>query len=203
MRSLRRSCARRWPEGSCPLRDLPEPAHEGREAPGSPQWRGRRPCPERGHRIGSRGVQGQSVIELVGFMRGWQGLIEKRYLDLGRIAIDGSIGGTVLKSSRVRLDKTPGNVEAALHHLRDLRIDGLIVIGGDDTLSNSLLLAEFPQVLIAKTIDNDIGIMGEGPGPVRRENIVNWFTLGFPTAARRICAFVSLREGREVDRLFP
>lgn len=128
------------------------------------------------------------AIELFGFVRGWQGIINKEYVSLSHVAIDPLIGGTLLKSSRTNLATIPDGVSHTQRSLRQLGIDGLIVIGGEDTLSNCFTLPEMPQVLISKTIDNDVGII-DGTG------IVNYFTLGFPTAARKISSFVSLQEG--------
>ena len=50
------------------------------------------------------------------------------------------------------------DVNSIITNLLDrLNIDGLIVIGGEDTLSNAFLFQDFPIVLISKTIDNDVG----------------------------------------------
>jgi 6-phosphofructokinase 1 len=129
-------------------------------------------------------------VELLGFVRGWQGVIENRWLSLSGVHIDQSIGGTILKSSRIRLDGIGRGIERAMQALHDRNLDGLIVIGGEDTLSNCFSLPDFPMVLISKTIDNDVGRIEAGGA-----DILNYFTLGFPTAARRITSFASLREG--------
>jgi phosphofructokinase len=45
------------------------------------------------------------------------------------------------------------------HRLRQLRIDGLICIGGDGTLNGLQPLADrLPTVLAPKTIDHDLGL---------------------------------------------
>jgi len=131
--------------------------------------------------------------ELIGFLHGWSGLIEGRYVELSKINIDPLIGGTILKSSRVSLEKVPDGVKKAKENFKKLDLDGLIVIGGEDTLSNSFNFSDIPQVLISKTIDNDVGMIRFD----RNDSfeIVNYFTLGFPTAARKISSFVSLKEG--------
>jgi ATP-dependent phosphofructokinase / diphosphate-dependent phosphofructokinase len=48
--------------------------------------------------------------------------------------------------------------ETVVANLEDLRIDALIPIGGDDTLSYAAVLnqAGFPQIAIPKTMDNDV-----------------------------------------------
>jgi 6-phosphofructokinase len=130
----------------------------------------------------------ENGTELIGFMHGWSGLIDGRYVELSKINIDPMIGGTILKSSRVSLEKVSGGAEKAKENFKRLSLDGLIVVGGEDTLSNSFCLPDIPQVLISKTIDNDVGIISS-------TGIINYFTLGFPTAARKISFFVSLKEG--------
>lgn len=127
-------------------------------------------------------------VELVGIVKGWQGLLECDTLDLNELVLDPAIGGTVLKSSRVNLAKVDNAHSKAKKNLDSLHLDGLIVIGGEDTLSNAFHLVDIPQVLISKTIDNDVGINEAG-------RIVNYFTLGYPTAAEKISSFVSLKEG--------
>ncbi len=130
----------------------------------------------------------ESGVEVVGIIGGWQGLLDKATVDLGSLNIDPEIGGTVLRSSRVNLGKIDRAHEKITGNLSDLHLDGLIVIGGEDTLSNAFHLKDVPQVLISKTIDNDVGINEPG-------RMVNYFTLGYPTAAQKISSFVSLKEG--------
>lgn len=127
-------------------------------------------------------------FQLIGFKRGWQGVLEKESVALNNKILDRTIGGTILKSSRVNLTKIKGGVELVKKNVDEIGLDGLIVIGGEDTLSNSFCLKDVPQVLISKTIDNDVGI-ADG------RKVVNYFTLGHPTAAEKISSFVSLSEG--------
>lgn len=134
-------------------------------------------------------------IELVGIIKGWNGALEKDYIDLSKVILDPAIGGTILKSSRVNIDKIEKGPEIVLDNLKRNNITGLIVIGGEDTLSNSFLIKSFPQILISKTIDNDVGKLEFSNQKLISENILNYFTLGFPTAATKIASFVSLKEG--------
>lgn len=131
-------------------------------------------------------------IDLIGFVKGWQGVLENQYIDMSKIQINPMIGGTILKSSRVNLRTVPRGGDIVQKNLHDAAIDGLIVIGGEDSLSNSFLLSDVQQVLISKTIDNDVGVL---PGDLQHSNkgeIINYFTLGHPTAAQKIASFVSL-----------
>ena len=130
----------------------------------------------------------RNKFQLIGFKRGWQGILEKESVALNNKILDRAIGGTILKSSRVNLTKIKGGAELVKKNVDEIGLDGLIVIGGEDTLSNSFCLKDVPQVLISKTIDNDVGI-------VDGRKIVNYFTLGHPTAAEKISSFVSLSEG--------
>jgi len=127
-------------------------------------------------------------FELIGFIRGWQGVLDNNFLVLNNRIVDQSIGGTILKSSRVNLAKLEIGTERVKENLNKHCIDGLIIIGGEDTLSNAFYLKDVPQVLISKTIDNDVGV-------IDGKTVVNYFTLGYPTATEKISSFVSLNEG--------
>jgi 6-phosphofructokinase 1 len=134
-------------------------------------------------------------IEVLGFIKGWEGVLENRYVPLKKVSIDPRVGGTILKSSRMNLAKISGGPDAVLKNIHSLGLLGLIVVGGEDTLSNSLIIRDFPHVLITKTIDNDVGIMPKSKKRIDLKKIVNYFTLGYPTAAEKISKFVSLQYG--------
>ena len=126
--------------------------------------------------------------ELIGFNNGWQGMLDDDFVSLSKTKIDPLIGGTILKSSRVNLAKVENGANNIQAKFEKMKLDGLIVIGGEDTLSNAFLLQGLPIVLLSKTIDNDVGINQNG-------RIINYFTLGYPTAANKISSFVSLKDG--------
>jgi 6-phosphofructokinase len=131
--------------------------------------------------------------ELLGLQRGWQGLLNKDFIKLNPGDVNPEIGGTILKSSRVNIAKVEDGVAKVQSSVSDLGLSGLIVIGGDDTTSNSFYIKNIPQVLVSKTIDNDVGMVkNNDDGSVE---MINYFTLGFPTAADRIASFVSWEEG--------
>ena len=127
-------------------------------------------------------------FEIIGFIKGWEGTLENQFIQLNEQHIDPFVGGSFLKTSRVNLKKVKNGPEIVLQNLKKNRVDGLIVIGGEDTLSNALYIKDFPKVLISKTIDNDVGEYNNGI-------FLNAFTLGYPTAAAKIAAFVSMQEG--------
>jgi len=143
----------------------------------------------------ARKASSKQNIDLIGFLQGWLGLLESRYVDLCKVNIDPFIGGTILKSSRLSLEKISKGVQEAEDNFKKLKLDGLIVIGGGDTLSNSFNLPNVPQILVSKTIDNDVGIIRSNDSQDAADEIINYFTLGYPTASRRISSFVSLKEG--------
>ncbi|MDH4197618.1 MAG: 6-phosphofructokinase, partial [Candidatus Aminicenantes bacterium] len=134
-------------------------------------------------------------IELVGILKGWAGAWEGNFVDLASVPIDPAVGGTVLKSSRLNVGKIADGPARILENLQKNKVSGLIVVGGEDTLSTAFLFRSLPQVLIAKTIDNDVGQWKRAPTASAADEVMNYFTLGYPTAAEKISSFVSLREG--------
>ncbi|HHC07287.1 MAG TPA: ATP-dependent 6-phosphofructokinase [Actinobacteria bacterium] len=111
-------------------------------------------------------------IDVVGVERGFDGLVDGAFVDLTRRLADGSVapisglegvagtGGTFLGSSRsARFRDREGRAEAA-RRLADAGIGGLVVIGGNGSLTGAHLLAtegDVPVVGIPATIDNDVG----------------------------------------------
>ena len=99
--------------------------------------------------------------EIVGFRDGWRGPIESNYEDLTIESIRGILprGGTILGSSRTNPMKDDGGPDAVVGCMKELALDGLIAIGGEDTLgaASKLFQAGVPVLGVPKTIDNDIG----------------------------------------------
>jgi 6-phosphofructokinase 1 len=98
--------------------------------------------------------------EFIGFMEGWRGVLDDRTMPLSMSTMSGMLhrGGTVLRSSRTNVKKIPGGFEKCLKVLQDEKLDALIAMGGDDTQSISVELAErgVNVVSVPKTIDNDL-----------------------------------------------
>ena len=100
--------------------------------------------------------------EFVGYRDGWRGPLENDSRPLGVPEVRGILprGGTILGSSRTNPfadDDGPARVAA---NLESAGVDGLIAIGGEDTLgAASRLHSEtgVPIVGVPKTIDNDLG----------------------------------------------
>jgi len=110
--------------------------------------------------------------EVIGFHDGFEGLlppIQWEVLDLKRTAGIMHLGGTILGTTNkghfvakigdgTRTHIPPDVLVKAKATLAELRIDALIVIGGDGSLSTGLQLQEagIPVIGVPKTIDNDL-----------------------------------------------
>ena len=110
--------------------------------------------------------------EVIGFRRGWEGVLEIDALDPATIAaatmpltrervrgID-RLGGTILHTSRMD-PRTAGDKDRTAHVLQVLEalgIDAMVTLGGDGTLRFSAHLAAHgvPVISIPKTMDNDV-----------------------------------------------
>ncbi|HEY1658621.1 MAG TPA: 6-phosphofructokinase [Candidatus Sulfotelmatobacter sp.] len=115
--------------------------------------------------------------EFTGFLEGWRGVIENNVMPLDLEAVSGILprGGTILRTSRTNPSKRPDGVERCLATLEKNKLDALIAIGGDDTLSVAQKLHErgAKVVGVPKTIDNDLGGTD--------------YTFGFDTACNIVC----------------
>ena len=100
--------------------------------------------------------------EIVGFRDGWRGPLEGDHEELTIESTRGILprGGTILGTSRTNPFKREDGPQQIRETLAELGIDGLIAIGGEDTLgaANRLHAEHGLDVLgVPKTIDNDIG----------------------------------------------
>jgi ATP-dependent phosphofructokinase / diphosphate-dependent phosphofructokinase len=99
--------------------------------------------------------------ELVGFQDGWRGVLEDKKVALTIEATRGILprGGTILGSSRTNPYKREGGVDVVRATMEGNRLDGLIAIGGEDTLgvANRLNADGVHVIGVPKTIDNDLG----------------------------------------------
>jgi len=115
--------------------------------------------------------------EFVGFLEGWRGLIEDQSMKLDLEAVRGILprGGTILRTSRTNPSKRPDGIARCLATIAAHKLDALIAIGGDDTLSVAQKLYEngVKVVGVPKTIDNDLGGTD--------------YTFGFDTACNIVC----------------
>lgn len=100
-------------------------------------------------------------IKVIGVMRGYDGLIDGKLTPLNHRSVSGIInkGGTILKTSRSQRFYQESGQEQAVKIIHDNNIDGLIVIGGNGSLTGAHVLAtkyNIPVIGIPATIDNDI-----------------------------------------------
>ena len=98
---------------------------------------------------------------VVGFERGWDGLLTNTFRRLTPRSVGGIIqlGGTILHTLRCAAFEEPGGVERAAETLRINNLEGLVVIGGDGSFRGALELSKKNSALmigIPATIDNDV-----------------------------------------------
>ncbi len=99
---------------------------------------------------------------IVGFRDGWRGPIENAYEELTVESTRGILprGGTILRSSRTNPFKREDGPDQIRENMATLNLNGLIAIGGEDTLGAAARLHTehgLPVLGVPKTIDNDLG----------------------------------------------
>jgi 6-phosphofructokinase 1 len=100
-------------------------------------------------------------LQVVGFERGWEGLITDTFRHLTPRSVGGIIqlGGTMLYTARCPEFKTEAGIKKAAQTLVQHQIGGLVVIGGDGSFRGALELSKVcstQMVGIPATIDNDV-----------------------------------------------
>ncbi len=100
-------------------------------------------------------------FEVIGILEGYKGLIEGKseHLELKDVEEIIGKGGTILGTSRVNPFKEKRGVERALKNIKRLKLDGLIAMGGEDTLGVANRLHKECKVKVVgvpKTMDNDL-----------------------------------------------
>ena len=98
-----------------------------------------------------------------GVKNGWAGCLEDGLIDeLSPDDVRGilPLGGTILGTSRTNPLKEKDGIATAIRILRRNGVEGMVSIGGDDTLSVAAAMhdAGFPTVGVPKTIDNDLSV---------------------------------------------
>jgi len=104
-------------------------------------------------------IHGHAII---GFRDGWKGPLENEFEELTIESTRGILprGGTILGTSRTNPFKRDDGPALIRENLTSLQLDGLIAIGGEDTLGAAARLHddhELPVLGVPKTIDNDLG----------------------------------------------
>lgn len=123
-------------------------------------------------------------LEVLGFERGWEGLMTNTFRPLTPRSVSGIIqlGGTILHTSRSPQFKKKEGIREAAKNLALNKVNGLAVIGGDGSFKGALELSKETGSLmvgVPATIDNDVFGTDE--------------TIGFDTAVNTAVA--------EIDRI--
>lgn len=134
-------------------------------------------------------------FEMVGSMRGYQGLIDGEIVPLHSRSVSNIIhrGGTILKSARCMDFYEEKGRKKAHDKMQAMGIDAMVVIGGDGTFTGAKIFGKeygIPIVGLPGTIDNDL--FGTD------------YTIGFDTAVNTVIDAVDkLRDtAYSHDRLF-
>ena len=112
--------------------------------------------------------------DVIGFNRGYEGLISMDYQKLELRSVSDTLqrGGTILCTARSKAFTTDEGVKKGAENLKELNVEGIVVVGGDGTFRGALALAkEYPELSVVGvpgTIDNDISCSD--------------YTIGFDTA---------------------
>lgn len=114
--------------------------------------------------------------EVLGIKYGWKGLLEKDVMPLDQFSVSGILhkGGTMLGTSRTNPYKQDNGSKILHENFKELGLDALIAVGGEDTLgvANKLYEEGLNIVGVPKTIDNDLSATD--------------FTFGFDTAVNTV-----------------
>lgn len=101
-----------------------------------------------------------SSLEVIGIQKGYQGLIDRHYELLTTKSVSGKlqVGGTFLQSARCLKMLEESGQSMAVENLREMGVDGLVVIGGDGSHRGAMALQRrgIPVIAIPASIDNDI-----------------------------------------------
>ena len=103
-------------------------------------------------------VKGDTVL---GFYDAWDGVLEQRFIELNLDEVRGLLprGGTILGTRRGSPFDKPDGITRLKKTFSDLKLEALIVIGGNGSLTVASMLYEqlgLPIIGVPKTIDNDV-----------------------------------------------
>ncbi|MFQ7102264.1 MAG: 6-phosphofructokinase [Anaerovoracaceae bacterium] len=115
-------------------------------------------------------------LDVVGIEHGYEGLLNEAFIKMDQASVGDIIqrGGTILKTARSKRFMTQEGQRLAADNLRNQRIEGLVVCGGDGTFNGAMKLSEHGIRVIGVpcTIDNDMAYTE--------------FTIGFDTAINTV-----------------
>ena len=121
-------------------------------------------------------------MEVYGIKRGYEGLIEGDVERMYRRSVGDILqrGGTILKTARSQRFMTEKRKEKAANTLKTLKIEDLIVIGGNGSLTGAKMLSDkygIDVIGVPGTIDNDLSYTDN--------------TIGFDTAINTVLEAIS------------
>ena len=131
-------------------------------------------------------------VDVYGIYNGYQGMLDDDIKELDRKSVSDIIqrGGTFLGTARCAAFKTPEGRKKGFDNLAKRGIEGLVIIGGDGSLTGGSLLSKetgLPIVGLPGTIDNDVWGMD--------------YTIGSDTAANTIVGAINkLRDTASAHR---
>ena len=100
-------------------------------------------------------------VKVSGVKQGYAGLVRGNFINLDAQEVSGMgrRGGTFLQTSRCPEFKKPEVQQEAIAKMKDAGIEGLVVIGGDGSLTGAKAIHShgFPVIGMPGTIDNDLG----------------------------------------------
>ena len=116
-------------------------------------------------------------MEVYGIKRGYEGLIEGDVERLYRRSVGDILqrGGTILKTARSAHFQTPEGMEQAYQTIKKLKIEDLVVIGGNGSLTGAKIFSE----------RYGIGVIGL-PGTIDNDLSYTDYTIGFDTAINTV-----------------
>jgi 6-phosphofructokinase 1 len=99
-------------------------------------------------------------MEIIGIENGYQGIFDRQFLKLTALEVSGKTreSGTFLASTRCKRFYDEEGQKEAVRILNEEKIDALVVIGGDGSLTGAQKLHQlgYPVIGLPGTIDNDI-----------------------------------------------
>lgn len=100
-------------------------------------------------------------LQVVGFQRGWEGLMKNQFRPLTPRSVGGILhtGGTILHTVRCPEFTERKGIRKATQTLSSHVLDGVVVIGGNGSFNGALELSketDTPIVGVPATIDNDV-----------------------------------------------
>ncbi len=100
-------------------------------------------------------------MSVKGIYRGYEGLVNDEIEDFSTENVSNIIqrGGTILRTARSEAFRTPEGRAKAYENMQKHKIDALVIIGGDGSLTGARIFAEEHNVVcigLPGTIDNDL-----------------------------------------------